>query len=247
MKRIFISICIAALLAVLVFTAHFFGFPGELNNAVNIPKANIINKMSADTTLKSAENKLPSEKFHLQSVSPEYELKDIVNKGPSRDKKLFNIYVDVASRTLHFNYGDETLKTFRIACGSKTGQGDKVKEGDYRTPRGQFYICTKAEYSPSRKYIGSRWMLLSYPGKEAAKKGIESKAIDKDTYDKIFSAISKGKVPPQNTPLGSAIGIHGGAEARYPRDWTAGCIGMYDEDVEEIYEYVSVGTKVIIR
>jgi lipoprotein-anchoring transpeptidase ErfK/SrfK len=46
--------------------------------------------------------------------------------------------------------------------------------------------------------------------------------------------------------LGSTIGIHGGAREGLPKDWTAGCIGMYDEDVEEIFEYIDKGTSVVI-
>jgi len=95
--------------------------------------------------------------------------------------------------------------------------------------------------------LGSRWMLLSYPNLEAAERGLNSGLIDEKTYNKVKSANLDKRTPPQDTILGSAIGIHGGAKENLRKDWTAGCVGMYDKDVEEIFEFVKIGTPVFIE
>lgn len=184
---------------------------------------------------------------HLREVNPDIPLKEIIQSKGLERKRDFSLVVELATRTLLFKHGTETLKEYSIAAGYHTDQGNKEKEGDGRTPLGQFYICSKKVYSPPKGYIGSRWMLLSYPGLEAAEEGFQEGRIDRDTLQQIRKAIERKRVPPQDTILGSAIGIHGGGRPQLARDWTAGCIGMYDQDVEEIFDYVWVGTPVLIR
>ena len=60
----------------------------------------------------------------------------------------------------------------------------------------------------------------------------------------IIHANEKRIRPPWNTPLGGEIGIHGGG---INRDGTRGCIGMRDEDVIELGEYVGIGDVVVIE
>ncbi len=50
-------------------------------------------------------------------------------------------------------------------------------------------------------------------------------------------------MPPQKTPLGGEIYIHGGGVGG---NWTWGCVAMNNEDIEEIYKLVNVGTRVAI-
>jgi lipoprotein-anchoring transpeptidase ErfK/SrfK len=191
-------------------------------------------------------NIIPSEVFHLRGVSPDIPLKEILHSKALAANSYW-LQVKLDTRTLYFKDGDEILKQYRISAGKQTNQGDKEKEGDYRTPKGKFYICSKDAFLKSQGYLGTRWMLLSYPGLEAAERGLKHKIITQKVYDAIVLSISHKNVPPQDTPLGSAVGIHGGGNPALPKDWTAGCIGMYDQDIEEIYEFVKPGTLVIIE
>ncbi|MGI6777402.1 MAG: L,D-transpeptidase family protein [Acetivibrionales bacterium] len=184
---------------------------------------------------------------HVHITKPDIPLSEIIKSKGIKEPKEINLHVDLKTRTMFFRYRDIVLKEYRISAGKNTDKGDKEKEGDYRTPRGEFYICTKVKYSPSREYLGSRWMLLSYPNREHAERGLISNLISKADYERIIKSISMKAIPPQDTILGNAIGIHGGAKPDYPRDWTAGCIGMYDEDIEEVFEYVNEGTTVVIE
>lgn len=117
--------------------------------------------------------------------------------------------------------------------------GDKEREGDCRTPIGEFYVCVKNPNSNYHKALG-----LSYPNIEDAERGMNQGLISAEQYNKIVRAIQKGGKPDWYTPLGGEIMIHG---ARGITDGTRGCIGIRDSDIDYIWNFVDVGTKVIIQ
>ena len=51
-------------------------------------------------------------------------------------------------------------------------------------------------------------------------------------------------MPPQETPLGGDIYIHGGGTGK---DWTLGCVALEDEDIRALYAVVKEGTVVRIE
>ena len=117
--------------------------------------------------------------------------------------------------------------------------GDKEMEGDYKTPIGEFYVCVKKANSNYHKALG-----LSYPNLEDAERGISQGLISVAQYGKIVNAVQSGGKPDWYTPLGGEIMIHG---ARGITDGTRGCIGIRDFDIDYIWNFVNVGTKVIIQ
>lgn len=129
-------------------------------------------------------------------------------------------------------YDDEGWQaTYPVVFGNKD-QGDKMQEGDRKTPEGNFTIISKKIHNK-----WDRFMLLDYPTKES--------------YEKFNQRKAKGVIP-QNATIGGGIGIHG----TWPREgyaidrydnWTQGCISMKNEDVEELYAMIPVGTKIQIR
>lgn len=152
-----------------------------------------------------------------------------------------------SKRILEFFEGKTLIKTYPMSLGFQP-VGNKEKEGDGKTPEGEFYISQKAMY-PVKKYLGTRWMRISYPSRKHAKKGLYKRLINKKTYSQIVETLINSQTPPQNTKLGGGIGIHGGTDkilGGIAVDWTAGCIGLYDKDAEEIYNQVKVGTKIYI-
>ncbi|GAH31968.1 unnamed protein product [marine sediment metagenome] len=67
--------------------------------------------------------------------------------------------------------------------------------------------------------------------------------ISEAEYRQITEAVENRRRPPWNTRLGGEIGIHGsGADT----DWTRGCIALSNNDVEELYMLVDLGTPVKI-
>lgn len=155
------------------------------------------------------------------------------------------VVVDKSDYTLSLFSGQVFLKSYHVALGDN-GNGDKEVAGDHKTPEGRFYISQMLVLDPPDPYLGSRWMRLAYPNDEDALRGLEQGLIDQSTYQDIVAANAAGTIPPQNTALGGGIGIHGGTTQATGDHWTWGCVGLKDADVQEIFNYVSVGTSVVI-
>ena len=134
-------------------------------------------------------------------------------------------------------YGDDVLLgTFPCITGETSGH--KQKEGDKKTPEGSYYICSRNEQSELKMFMG-----LSYPNKTDARTALDGNVIKRAVYDQIVTAIDGGKRPPWNTAMGGAVGIHGKADGQ---SFTSGCIAVSDADVEILWKYLKVGTKVTI-
>lgn len=135
-------------------------------------------------------------------------------------------------------YGDEKLiGRFKIGLG-RDPWSDKEKEGDNRTPEGTYYVCSRTGETKYTYFIG-----LSYPNIKDAEKGLQKGIINQATYNRIKKAIDEEKQPPWNTPLGGAIGIHGGGNKS---NWTTGCIAMSNEDISILKQYAPIKTQVEI-
>jgi len=129
-------------------------------------------------------------------------------------------------------YDDEGwYATYPIVLGSKS-LSDKMIEGDRKTPEGVYHIASKR---PHEKW--DKMMLLDFPTKAD---------IDKFNQRKAQGLIPKG------ARIGGGIGIHG----TWPRDdmavdymqqWTNGCISLKNDMVDELYDLIPIGTKVIIN
>jgi murein L,D-transpeptidase YafK len=133
---------------------------------------------------------------------------------------------------------DGNLKnTFRAGLGF-TPEGAKSREGDGRTPEGEYYICTKNLKSKFTLFLG-----ISYPNVEDALRGFERGIISSEELEKIKLAITEKRRPDWDTHLGGQIGIHGKGNSF---DWTAGCIALNDEDIMMLWDNTALGDKVII-
>lgn len=160
--------------------------------------------------------------------------------------KKLTIMIDKSQHTLSLVSQGVWLRTYHVEFGDG-GLGDKQAAGDHKTPEGTFYVSEKSVLRPADYYLGSRWLRVSYPNIEDAQRGLNQKLISKQTYNSILSAVNNGRIPPQQTALGGGIGIHGGSKPEFGSDWTWGCIGLANKDIEDFYNYVSVGTPIIIQ
>jgi len=135
----------------------------------------------------------------------------------------------------------ECVREYEIALGPNP-VGHKEREGDGRTPEGEYRICHKG--GVRRTYF----MALNYPGPEDAERALQQGRITEEQYHAILDAHLRGECPPFDTPLGGAIGIHEGTEEDWAkgRNWTQGCIGLHLEDAKELFEWVEIGTRVLI-
>jgi len=146
--------------------------------------------------------------------------------------------VSKASRRLDLYSDDVVVRSYRIGLGTNPVD-DKRVEGDGCTPEGEFYIFTKNEKSAYYLSLG-----LSYPNAEDAERGLREQIITRAEYRAIRKAIVQKKAPPQRTRLGGLIYIHGNG---WSTDWTLGCVALENEDMDELFKAVAVGTPVVIR
>ncbi len=135
-------------------------------------------------------------------------------------------------RKIILKKGRKNILSFNIGLGFNPVT-DKIKLGGGCTPEGRFYICeTNRNPRPHGTY-GYASLRISYPNIEDARRGLQNKLINMKQYRSIVTAINKGKMPPQNTILGSSIKIHGG-DPGSDSDWTLGCIAVKNTELKQI-------------
>ena len=138
----------------------------------------------------------------------------------TRAVRANHIVVSKTNRVLALMHGAETLKRYEVHLGFAP-EGHKARSGDGRTPEGRYYIDRRNPRSDFFLSLG-----VSYPN-----------AID------MARARAMGVRP------GGDIFIHGGptrAADRRKKDWTAGCIAVSDEEMEEIWTMVPTGIPITI-
>ncbi len=140
----------------------------------------------------------------------------------SNDKstKANMIIIWKKKRIMSLFHNRTLIKTYSIRLGFNP-IGHKQREGDGKTPEGRYFITHHNPKSAYHKSLG-----ISYPNYE-------------DKADAL-----KRKEPP-----GNDIFIHGGPKNIFTHlfsDWTGGCIAVFDNEIDEIYELVPDGTVVYI-
>jgi murein L,D-transpeptidase YafK len=148
------------------------------------------------------------------------------------------IIVKKGARRLRLFSSDEAVREFPVALGFRP-EGDKVRQGDGRTPEGTFYVCVKNERSAFHLSLG-----LSYPNEEDAERGLRDNLITRRQYENINAAIKSKRRPPWDTRLGGEIFIHGNGSTG---DWTWGCVALEDDHIKELFDVVPMGTTVVIE
>lgn len=141
------------------------------------------------------------------------------SRFPSYDgPEVTRIVVMKSDRMMYLMHHEEVLEAYEFELGFAP-VGDKVEEGDGRTPEGSYVIDRR---NPNSEYFLS--LGISYPNE-----------------DDIAEAEELGVSP------GGDIFIHGTTRPfRRIEDWTAGCIAVTNREMREIYSMVGVGTVIDI-
>ncbi|MCA0273423.1 MAG: L,D-transpeptidase [Proteobacteria bacterium] len=142
---------------------------------------------------------------------------------PPISGQIDRILVEKSARRLTVYRDGEALRTYRVALGFSP-VGDKVRQGDGKTPEGLFRINRRNAASAFHLSLG-----IDYPQKAH-----------------VIRARSGGYSP------GGDIFIHGqpnsfAGKPTLRRDWTAGCIAVSDSEIEELWRITPMGTVVEIR
>lgn len=156
------------------------------------------------------------------------------------------LLVDTSALTLKVMQGEQILQTYQnIAIGSNgTTRGKRVH--DETTPLGEFWINV---VRPSQRF--HRFLGIDYPNMDETRRAIKEDRISYLEYQALVTAWLNGKPPPQNTSLGGYLGIHGlgsgDVELHQQINWTDGCVALTNEEIDELAELVTVGTRISIR
>ncbi len=148
------------------------------------------------------------------------------------------IVVSKSMRRLELYADGRVVRTYVVALGLSPVD-DKERQGDRRTPEGDFYVCMKNERSQFYLSLG-----LSYPNEEDAARGLRDGLITRAQHNQIVRAIQHKQKPPWNTSLGGEVMIHGGGTGE---DWTWGCVALTNPDIEELFDSIPLGTPVRIE
>lgn len=136
--------------------------------------------------------------------------------------EVTSIVVNKSAQNMYLLNNNDILKAYSVDLGFAP-TGPKRFEGDGKTPEGTYLIDRRNPNSAFHLSLG-----ISYPN-----------ARD------IAFAKSQGKKP------GGDIFIHGlpNGQRRPPKkeNWTAGCIAVKNDEMEEVYAMVRKGTVITIR
>lgn len=148
------------------------------------------------------------------------------------------VYVYKEKRRLYVIQSHTLVRDYPVGLGFHP-TGDKEREGDGRTPEGDFLVCQKHSSNRFHKSLG-----LNYPGRKHAERAFFAGVLSPPEFKDILVAYERKTTPPWNTKLGGQIYIHG---AGAQRDWTQGCVALYNSDIDELFEIAAIGTPVHIR
>ena len=150
----------------------------------------------------------------------------LIEKDPSP------YYIVISKKTYELKVYDKQgwYATYPCVFGSND-LGDKMREGDKKTPEGTYKIILK-------KNTG-KWayqLMLDYPNEE--------------NKQKFKNRKEKGLLP-SHARIGGGIAIHATRPQEewtvdYYQNWTDGCVSLKYSEAKDLFSYIPVGTKVII-
>lgn len=145
--------------------------------------------------------------------------------GARRTVMADSIVIEKSMRRMTLFNAGLPVRTYDVALG-RNPVGRKERIGDYRTPEGLYHIDAR---NPFSRY--HRGLHVSYPN-----------------ADDLARARTTG------IPAGGDIMIHGlpngqgsAGAAHREFDWTNGCVAVTDDEIDEIWASVPVGTPVRIK
>lgn len=135
------------------------------------------------------------------------------------------VLVDKSERKLYLIRDGEPYRSFRVSLGPRPW-GHKQQAGDDRTPEGRYTLDFKKVDSPFYRSIR-----ISYPNLMDRLRASEL-GVDPGGAIMIHGQPEKSDQPPQFAQL---------------FNWTSGCIAVTNEEMDEIWAAVDVGTPIEIR
>jgi tetratricopeptide (TPR) repeat protein len=192
-----------------------------LEQRVKAKADEIITKLEKIEALEQMTNSRGNEIIALQKKIEALEQKIYAIKNGPAD----NVLIEKKKRQLTLISKQKVLTTYKIALGGNP-DGPKERQGDNKTPEGNYFIDSKNKNS--RYHLS---LHISYPNEKDKKRARELGVSPGG--DIMIHGIKNGL---------SQVG-----DVHTELDWTKGCIAVTDEEIEEIDKLVPKGTIVEIR
>ena len=189
-------------------------------------------------TMNANDEKLGAQQKLIENLQQEIAAKGLQivaqqKKIEALDKKIFDIQstpadkilIEKKERRMRLMANGKVIRTYKIALGGNP-TGPKERQGDNKTPEGIYTI--NARNGDSRYHLS---LHISYPN-EKDKKRAKRLGVSPGG-DIMIHGIKNG------------YSWVGNSHTAY--DWTNGCIAVTDEEMEEIYRLVPIGTMVEIK
>lgn len=141
------------------------------------------------------------------------------------DIRANRVVVKKSSRTLELYRGVELLRSYQVSLG-RNPMGPKQREGDGRTPEGEFTLDYRKANSSFHRALH-----ISYPTPEYAATA-RAQALDPGGLVMIHG-------------IRNGLGFVGRLHTLV--DWTDGCVAVTNSEIEEIWRVVPDGTPIVIE
>lgn len=140
-----------------------------------------------------------------------------------------------STRKLTLMKNDQVVREYSFTMGWSP-EGHKEQEGDERTPEGRYFIKFKNPNSDFHKALQ-----ISYPSEEDRKRAREN-GVDPGDFIMIHGQpnwwTDREDVPDWARSIWDRVHTY--------VPWTDGCLAVTNEEIDEIYELVDIGTPIYI-
>ena len=238
-NRKFTKFTVMLMAMLMLFSTAFIAGCAEENKPKEKPKVTVTQKtpeqLAAEKKAKESAEKKVREEAEKKAKEADEKVKKAVEEKAKQeqalikqnaDQKKYHVFIKKSAFTLYLlDDKNNAIKTYDCTIGKNPGQ--KQKRGDMKTPTGTFYVDEICDASSWTHDFG------------------DGKGEIKGAYGPWFISINTDEM---SKGAWGGIGIHGThkPDVMRARD-SEGCIRLQNQNVNELKQYVRVGTKVVIE
>ena len=149
----------------------------------------------------------------------------VILQATERGPAIDHLVVYKQQRKLVLQSRGKEVRVYKVALGGQP-VGAKTQQGDHKTPEGSYVLDARNPHSQFYKSFH-----ISYPGEKDV-------AAAKRAGVRPGGDIMLHGLPKEYAWVGKAHTLH---------DWTDGCIAVTNEEMDEIWKLVKVGTPIEIK
>ena len=198
----------------------------QINNVIfkdNIIAAQQAQIKDSRQAVKGKEHEIDSLQERIETLA--YQIEALEEKIFELKLPADKVLIEKKERRLTLLSKGEVIKTYKIALG-KNPVGPKERQGDNKTPEGVYIIDSRNGNSKFHLALH-----ISYPNKRDIRRAKELGVSPGG--DIMIHGLKNG------------FSLLGASHAE--DDWTNGCIAVTNQEMEEIYKFVPIGTTVVIE